>query len=144
VAVLKELSPRLTWLADLSYQHFVEHVYPFTRYQFGGELRADTAVVYRAWAGAGQRVDLVGELLGLSLRRDREEDLDGRMAALEASGGSILYAGGGVRYTVGAVSAAAGIRRAALTRLNEEAEQQGSEGLEVFRASFSLSVATGL
>jgi hypothetical protein len=144
VAVLKELAPRLTWLADASYQAFLEHEYDFTTYRFGGETRVDTGLALRAWARDGQRLDVVGELLGLHLQRDREDDGTGRMVALRASGGAILYAGGGLRYTVGAVSAAAGIRRAALKQLNEEAEQQGSEGLETFRATFSLSVATGL
>jgi hypothetical protein len=143
-AVLKELSPRLTWLADASYQAFLEHDYEFTTYRFGGETRVDTALVLRAWTRDAQRLDVVGELLGLHLQRDREDDGTDQIVALGASGGAILYAGGGLRYTVGSVSAAAGIRRAAVKQLNEEPEQQGSEGLERYRATFSLSVATGL
>jgi len=143
-AVLKELGPRLTWLADASYQHFLAHRYDFTRYQFGGELRVDTALAWRVHADARQRVDLVGELLGLHLSRDREENADGELEALESSGGAILYAAAGLRYTAGPVSAAVGIRRAALRRLNEGGEQQGSEGLERYRATFALSWSVGL
>jgi hypothetical protein len=144
-AVLKVVGPRLTWLADASYRHFVEHRYDFTRHRFGGETRVNTALAYRAYTDGDQRVDLVGELLGLHLGRDRgAEDKAGELQALEASGGAILYAAAGLRYTAGPVSAAVGVRRAALTRLNEESDQQGSEGLERFRATFALSFSTGL
>jgi len=144
VAALKQLSPALTWLADASYQRFLEHEYAFTTYRFGAELRADTALAWRAWIARGQRLDVIGELLGLRLERDREDDGTGRMAPLRASGGTVVYGGAGLRYTSGAASAAFGLRRAAWKDLDEESRQQGSEGLEEYRATFSLSVSTGL
>ncbi len=66
------------------------------------------------------------------------------MEALEASGGAVLYAGLGVRLQFGSFSAALGARRAALKLLNEEREQQGSEGLENVRAALTLSYASRL
>jgi hypothetical protein len=144
VAALKQLTPRLTWLADASYQHFFAHEYPFTRYRFGGETRLNSAVVAKVYGAGSLRVDLAGELSGLHLRRDRERNEAGAMEALEASGGAILYGGAGVRVGYGPLSLALGVRRAALTRLNEEADQQGSEGRERFRASASLGWARTL
>ena len=44
VAVMKQVTDDLTWLADANYQHFFPHTYDFTRYQFGGETRLDTSV----------------------------------------------------------------------------------------------------
>lgn len=144
VAILKQVSRELTWLADASYQHFFPHTYPFTRYQFGGETRLDTAGVYRVHGAGKLRVDVSGELNGLYLQRDRERDAAGAMDALRASGGSILYVGAGVRVHHGPVTVALGARRAALKRLNEQADQQGSEGLEQFRAALTVGYATRL
>jgi len=79
----------------------------------------------------------------LHLQRDRERDAAGRMTALQASGGAILYAGLGVRLLYGPLSFALGARRAALKSLNEQDEQQGSEGLENIRAAATLSYSTG-
>jgi hypothetical protein len=142
VAVLKQLSRAVTWLAEASYQHFFPHTYPFTRYQFGGEARVNTAAVVRVHGAGRFRLDVSGELNGLHLQRDRERDASGAMAPLRATGGAVLYAGAGVRVYQGPVSVALGVRRAVLTDLNEQAEQQGSEGLEKFRATLTVSYAT--
>ena len=77
-------------------------------------------------------------------KRDRERNADGRMEPLEASGGAIVYAGAGARVSVGALGVALGIRRAAARDLNEGPDQQGSEGLERFRAALTVSWSTGL
>jgi hypothetical protein len=142
VAVMKQLGEGLTWLAEASHQRFFPHTYPFTRYQFGGETRLNTAAVLRLAAAGRFRLDLSGELNGLHLVRDRERDDAGELVPLRASGGAILYAGGGLRASFGAFSVALGARRAVLTRLNEASEQQGSEGLERFRAALSLGWST--
>jgi hypothetical protein len=89
-------------------------------------------------------VDLVGELNGLHLSRDRERDASGALSPLEASGGTIVYAGGGVRASFGPLGVALGVRRAALRALNEGDVQQGSEGLESFRATATLTWAAGI
>ena len=113
-----------------------------TRYQFGGETRVDTAVVYRVLGRNALRVDVAGELNGLHLQRDRERNDAGAMEPATASGGAILYVGLGLRAYCRRFSAGLGIRRAAPRSLNEQALQQGSEGLEKFRAAFTLSAST--
>jgi hypothetical protein len=142
VAVMKQLSGSLTWLADANYQYFFPHSYPFTRYQFGGETRLDTALIYRVYGQGGFRFDLSGELCGLTLQRDRERSDAGAMEPLQASGGAILYAGAGARAYFGPVTLALGVKRAVLKSLNEAPDQQGSEGLEHLRAALTLSTST--
>jgi hypothetical protein len=142
IAATKQLGADLTFLADASYQAFFPHTYAFTRYRFGGETRLGAALACRAFGRGALRVDVVPELNGLHLKRDRQESAEGVMEPLRASGGAVLYAALGARVTYGALSAALGIRRAAATALKESAEQQGSEGLEAFRASLALGWAT--
>jgi hypothetical protein len=144
VAALKQLTRDLTWLADASYQHFFPHTYPFTRHQFGGETRVNTAGVYRVHGAGPFRLDVSGELAGLHLQRDRERNAAGVMAPLQASGGAVLYAGLGVRASYGPFTVALGVRRAVARRLNEQADQQGSEGLEQLRAALTVGCSTRL
>jgi hypothetical protein len=144
VAALKQLTERLTWLGEASYQHFFAHDYPFTRYQFGGETRANTALVYELYGAGSLRLDVAGELSGLHVQRDRERSGAGAMERLPASGGAILYAGAGVRVYRGNLGLALGLKRAALMDLNEARDQQGSEGLEQVRAALTLSWSKAL
>jgi hypothetical protein len=143
---LKQLSADLTLLGELNYQHFFEQSYEKAgyRYQFGGETRLNGALVWRAWASGRSRVDLAAELSGLNLKRDRSDADAGNMEALQASGGTILYGQAGARATFGSLSIGMGLKRAVAKRLNEEDQQQGSEGLEVVRASLSVSWSTRL
>ncbi len=144
VAVLKQVTNDLTWLAEANYQHFFPHTYPFTRYQFGGETRLDTAAVYRLYGSGQFGLDVSGELDGLHLQRDRELNDAGVMEQLRASGGAILYAGAGLRAYYGPITVALGAKRAVLKSLNEQANQQGSEGLEKLRATLTFSYSTRL
>ncbi len=139
VSAAKQLSPDLTWLADASYQFFLPHTYPFTRYQFGAESRINTAIAWRAVATPGFRFDVAGEVNFLNLQRDQERNGAAVMEPLQASGGTILYAGLGVRAYVGRFSAALAARTSFARWLNEGAEQQGSEGLEWVRVALTLS-----
>jgi hypothetical protein len=139
VAVMKQVTNDLTWLAEANYQHFFPHTYRFTRYQFGGEMRVNTAAIYRVYGSGQFRLDVSGELNGLHLQRDREHDDSGAMEQLQASGGAVLYAGAGVRAFYGPFTVGFGLKRAALKSLNEQADQQGSEGLEMFRAALTFS-----
>ena len=140
LAVLKQLADDLTWLAELNYQQFFAHTYPWTRYRFGGETRLNNAVVWRLAARGRFRADLAAEILALHLQRDRERNDRGALEALTASGGLIVYAGLGVRLLYGAWSLALGAKRALPLHalLNEGDRQQGSEGLENVRASLTL------
>jgi hypothetical protein len=139
VAAGKQLSAAFTWLADASYQYFFPHTYPFTRYQFGAESRVNTALAWRAFASPGFRFDLAGEVNFLHLQRDQESNALGVMEPLQASGGTVLYAGLGVRAYVGRFSAALAARTSFARWLNEETDQQGSEGLEWVRVALTLS-----
>ncbi|HET9552216.1 MAG TPA: hypothetical protein VFP50_04555 [Anaeromyxobacteraceae bacterium] len=141
LTLLKQLSTALTALGELSAQRFFEQRYAEAgyRYRFGGEARVNSALVYRVWASAASRVDLVPELTLLSLRRDTRDG-----APLQASGGTVLYGQLGARLTLGSLSVGAGVKRAVARSLNEAAAQQGSEGLEVFRASLTLGWSTRL
>jgi hypothetical protein len=144
-AVLKQLSPSLTVLADASHQRFLAHTYDFTRYQFGAEARAGAAASWRVLARPGLRLDVVGELNGLRLERDREREPGAEsLEPLRASGGSILYMGIGARAGLGRLGVALGVKRAVATSLNEASLQQGSEGLEAFRATAVVTWAMGL
>ena len=142
VSTMKQLTGALTWLAEASYQRFAPHTYLFTRYQFGDEARLNTAAVFRAYGAGRFRLDFSGELNGLYLQPDRQRDATGAMVPLRASGGAIIYAVAGLRAYVAPFSAAVALKRAALTSLNDRAAQQGSEGLERFRAEFTLSYST--
>jgi hypothetical protein len=146
-ATLKQVAPSLTVLAEVNHQYFFPHDYSFVRYQFGGETRVNAASAVRVYAKGGVRIDGVGELIGIDLRRDRQDnDLGGPqpMQSLTASGGKILYASLGVRAYLGRFSVGLGIKRAVLKALHEEAGQQGNEGLENFRVSLSLGTSATL
>jgi hypothetical protein len=142
-AVTKQVSERVTLLADASHQRFFAHSYAFTRYQFGAETRGGVAASWRVGGAAGFRLDVVGEVTGIRLERDRERGAGGVVEPLRVSGGSILYGGAGVRAGVGRLGLAVGVKRAALASLNERAEQQGAEGLEAFRVTAVLTWAAG-
>ena len=145
LAVLKQVTQSLTVLAEVNHQYFFPHDYTFVRYQFGAEMRVNGATAFRAYGKGRVRVDGVAELLGIDLRRDRQDvDLGGPdpMQSMPASGGRILYGSVGVRAYLGRVTIGLGIKRALLKALNEESQQQGSEGLENYRVS--LSLGTGM
>ncbi len=139
LSLLKQLSADFTALGEVNYQAFFDQNYAAAgyRYQFGAESRASAALVYRLWASGSSRIDLAPELSLLNLQRDRENGV-----ALRASGGAILYGQVGMRASLGSFSVGASVKRAAMKWLNEAANQQGSEGLEDFRAALVLGYAT--
>jgi hypothetical protein len=141
LSVMRQLSTDLTFLGEASYQHFLDQRYPGAgyRYRFGGEARLNTALADRAWASGTRRVDVIPELAALGLRRDQEDGV-----AVQATGGTILYGQLGARLTLGAFSVGAGVKRAVARSLNQAARQQGSEGLEAFRAALILGYSARL
>jgi hypothetical protein len=145
-AALKQVARGLTVLADASHQRFLPHTYDdLVGHQFGAETRADAAVVWRAVVRPGVRLDVIGELNGLHLERDRERAPGAAsLEPLRASGGDVLYATVGARACLGRLGIAIALKRAALSSLNEGSQQQGSEGLEAFRASAVVTWAVGL
>jgi hypothetical protein len=146
LSVMKQLRAGFTFLWELNYQHFFSQEYSQAgyRYQFGGETRVNGALAWRAWASGANRVDLVPELSVLHLQRDRTDADTGTLTAMQASGGIILYGQAGARATFGALSVGLSIKRALARKLNEGADQQGSEGLEAYRAALAVSYATRL
>ncbi|HET8733917.1 MAG TPA: hypothetical protein VFM45_09115, partial [Anaeromyxobacteraceae bacterium] len=141
LSALKQVSAGLTVLGEVNHQRFFDQRYAAAglRYQFGAETRVNAALAWRAWAAGARRLDLVPELSLLDLQRDREDG-----AALRASGGTVLYGQLGARVTLGRLSIGAGVKRALARSLHEQADQQGSEGLEAFRASLVLAWSTRL
>ncbi|MBK9516070.1 MAG: transporter [Anaeromyxobacter sp.] len=141
LTALKQLAPDLTLLVEANLQGFFDQRYGSAglSYRFGAETRVNAALAWRAWASGRSRLDLVPELSVLDLQRDREDGV-----ALRASGGTILYGQLGARATFGALSVGLGVKRALATSLNEAADQQGSEGLEAYRAALVVGYATRL
>lgn len=140
LAAMKQLSTDLTLLLEANHQAFFEQTYAFSpdlRYRFGAETRVNAALPWRAWASGPRRVDLVPELLLLELERDRQDGV-----ALQASGGTVLYGQLGARVTLGSLSIGASLKRAVAKSLHEAADQQGSEGLESFRAALIVAWST--
>lgn len=146
LTAMKQFGTDLTMLFELNYQHFFDQNYKDAgyRYRFGGEARLNAAVVWRTWAAGTKRVDLLAELSGLNLQRDRTDEGTGLLAPMQASGGSVLYGQLGARATFGSLSWGLGVKRPLAKRLNEGNEQQGSEGLESFRATLVVGYATRL
>jgi len=133
----KQLTDRDTWVSEVSYLWFMENEYDDgSTLRFGPELRLNTAWVHKLHADADTKLRLDGviEANYLSLGRDKE---DGRGA--DATGGQILYLTPGVRLYKDRFSIALGVMLPTWTDLNEEADQQGSEGLEDYRVVGTFS-----
>jgi hypothetical protein len=149
LAALKQVSTDFTVLAEVNYQYFFPHSYAFSdasfRYQFGAETRASGAAAYRAYGKGRVRFDVVAEASGLHLQRDRDSSdatQPNTLLDCQASGGGILYGSLGMRAYLGRFALGLGVKRAMLKWLNEESDQQGSEGLERFRLAFIISGTT--
>ena len=133
----KTLSPRWTFNQELSTIGFQEYEYDDgNRTRFGQEIRANSALIYRAYTDLDRklRVDLAVEAQYLHLERDRTNGVDER-----ATGGDMIYAMPGVRVYWNNISAAVGVKTPVWTDLNEEDEQQGGEGTEDYRLIFAVS-----
>lgn len=133
----KVLTPRWTFNQELSTIGFLEYDYADgNRTKFGQEVRANSALIYRAHTDPERRlrIDLALEAQYLHLGRDRTNGVDE-----PATGGDMLYALPGVRVYWDDVSAAFGVKTPVWTDLNEEDQQQGGEGTEDYRLIFTLS-----
>jgi hypothetical protein len=123
-------------VADTSYQIFTES----DNYKFGNEWKLNAAGVYELYGKAGgflQTLNGILELNLLNLARDREYG-----QPCQASGGTILYLSPGLRFSFPKLqNASLGLmmKFPVWKNLNEESEQQGSEGLEKYRLILTLS-----
>jgi hypothetical protein len=134
----KTAATRFTFVVEASYIGFSEYEYADgSRVRFGDELRLNSAVVSRLVMNAPSATRLDGSIEAGFLRLGRDE-LDGVGEA--ATGGDMLYATPGLRLYYKAMSFAAGVKLPVWTKLNEEADQQGAEGKESYRAIFTLSI----
>ncbi len=133
----KMLGERLTLISNLSYLKFYENSYgDGLRYKFGDEVRFDIATTYTLAVRDRSkfRVDSLLELNFLNIERDEENG-----KKLTGSGGKILYTTLGFRFFYKDMSLGVGVKLPLWKKLNEEQEQQGSEGLEKYRAIITLS-----
>ncbi|MCG7868699.1 MAG: transporter [Candidatus Thiodiazotropha taylori] len=133
----KMLSPQWTFNQELSTIGFQEYEYDDgNRTKFGQEIRANSALIYRAYTDLDRklRVDLSMEAQYLHLGRDRTNGVDEK-----ATGGDMIYALPGVRVYWDNISAVFGLKSPIWTELNEESQQQGGEGSEDYRLIFTFS-----
>lgn len=134
----KMLTQKWTFNQELSTIGFNEYTYnDGNRVKFGQELRANSALIYRAYTNLDKklRVDLSLEGQYLNLGRDKTNGIGDT-----ATGGEMIYALPGVRVYWDNISAAVGVKKPIWEDLNEENQQQGGEGTEDYRLIFSLSV----
>ncbi|MBA4394223.1 MAG: hypothetical protein C0407_11785 [Desulfobacca sp.] len=136
ISAQRPLTRKFGLVAETSYQIFTEK----DNFKFGNEWRLNTAGVYELYGKAGgflQTLNGILELNLLNLARDTENG-----QGVRASGGTILYISPGFRFSFPKIqNANLGIlvKIPVLKNLNEERDQQGSEGLEKVRLVLTLS-----
>jgi hypothetical protein len=133
----REFTPRLTFNQELSYIGFTENTYDDgNRTRFGEEIRANSALIYRAYTDMDRklRVDLALEALYLHLGRDETNGVPE-----QATGGDMIYGMPGVRIYWRNLSLGLGYKTPIWKDLNEQDEQQGGEGTEAYRLIISFS-----
>jgi hypothetical protein len=125
-----------TLVFDTAYDVFTER----NSFKFGNELRTNLAGVYELYGKSEKfisKIDGILELNFLNIARDEEGG-----KGLKATGGNIFYLSPGIRFAFPKLyNANLGIliKFPIFKDLNEQDQQQGSEGLEKYRAIFSLS-----
>jgi len=104
--------------------------------KFGTETRLNAALSRRMMARPESRFRLDGnlELNYLSLGKDQDQS-----GPDDGSGGDVLYGVLGLRFYRGASSLGLAIKKPIWVRLNEEVQQQGSEGKEKYRLITTFS-----
>jgi len=126
----------LTLNADLGADFFTAR----ENFQFGTEMRANLAGVYELYGNTRSflsKLDGILELNFLHIDRDQENGV-----GVVASGGNILYLSPGVRFSFPSIqNANLGllVKVPVWKDLNEQDQQQGSEGLEKYRLIVTLS-----
>jgi hypothetical protein len=137
LSLTRPLSPRWTGVLEASLIRFGTHVYDDgAAVRFGTEQRLNLASVVRVLTrhASRTRLDLNLEANALVLGRDA---LDG--VGETATGGRVLYGTCGLRLTRGATSLGLGWKTPVWKDLNEEAAQQGAEGVETGRFIATVS-----
>jgi len=129
--------PHFTLTADTSFRTFSKH----NDSKAGNEIRFNTAGGYEIFEnqdGFLSRLDIITEANLLHLTKDQGEDRE----TDHDSGGAILYLSPGFRASFGRhVSVGALMKIPTWQDLNNESVQQGSEGLEDYRAIVTLTIS---
>jgi hypothetical protein len=126
----------LTLVFDTAYDVFTER----SSFKFGNEWRINLAGVYELYGRPEKSVSKIDGILELNLLNITRDEQGGE--GLRATGGTILYLSPGLRFAFPKLqNANLGIliKFPILKNLNEQNEQQGSEGLEKYRAILTLS-----
>jgi hypothetical protein len=131
-----------TLCVDTSYNFFTER----RGFQYGPEWRFDIAGVQELYGKPDKflsKLDGILELNYLQIGRDKSLSSSGDyLEGQQATGGKILYLSPGARFSLPSIqNANLGllVKFPVWKRLNEQNEQQGSEGLEKYRAIVTLS-----
>jgi len=136
VSAQRQMTRNMGLVADTSYQIFTEK----DHFKFGNEWRSNLAGVYELYGKPGNFLQTINGILELNLLHIARDTENGEGA--RATGGTILYLSPGVRFSFPKLqNANLGIlfKFPVIKRLNEQDEQQGSEGLEKYRAIATLS-----
>jgi hypothetical protein len=132
----RQLTRNLGLVAETSYQIFTEK----DNFKFGNEWKLNAAWVYELYGKAGGVLQTINGILELNLLNIARDTENGQGAT--ASGGTILYLSPGLRFSFPKIqNASLGLlmKFPIWKNLNEESEQQGSEGLEKYRLILTLS-----
>jgi len=134
----KLFNERFTYIGETAYLYFQDYKYDDgNRTQFGAEFRLNQALTYRLLTVPRWKFRLDAQLEADYLRLGRDKS---NGSGERATGGQILYLLPGFRAYWRNTSLGLGVKLPTWTDLNEESEQQGGEGKEVYRliCSFSL------
>jgi len=127
----------LSLVLDTSYDIFTQR----DDFKFGNEWRINLAGIHELYGNPQKFISKIDGILELNLLNIARDEQAGQ--GLRATGGTILYLSPGLRFSFPKLqNANLGIliKIPIFKNLNEEGEQQGSEGLEKYRAIVTLSL----
>jgi len=137
LAAARNVVGSLSLTADTTCDVFTEA----DSYTYGGEFRFDLAPVYEIYGKPENFLSKVDGILELNLLDIARDKASGE--SVTASGGTILYLSPGVRLSFPRLSNAnlgMLVKIPVWKDVNEKSQQQGSEGLEEYRAIVTLSL----
>jgi hypothetical protein len=126
----------LSVVADVSMDYFTQR----DNFRFGNEYRFNLAGVQELYGNTERFLAMVNGILEFNLLHIARDEQGGEPK--KASGGTILYLTPGMRFSFPRLQNAnlgIGIKVPVYRNLNEQDQQQGSEGLEKYRAIVTLS-----
>ena len=135
--VARGLLRSLSLVLDTSYDIFTQR----DDFKFGNEWRINLAGIHELYGKPEKFISKIDGILELNLLNIARDEQAGQ--ALRATGGTILYLSPGLRFAFPRLqNANLGIliKIPIFKNLNEQDEQQGSEGLEKYRAIVTLSL----